>query len=228
LAALLVVLALPAAEAVHAQESDPILLYDENGTTCPRDAPVRREPRQRRRTCSGTSRTSRRPGSGYDPDATWLELYVRPGLTFETALGRRVGHSTAGSPPSAPTRGGTDAFDTGDTGRWTLEESVRRIPRVSPFRGRGRWTCPSARASLRLGTGMLISDGASDGFERGALKFGPRRAWEIDGDRRAGPPATSPGRCSISTRANAPRSMARTSLAASTRAMTIRAAGISA
>lgn len=34
---------------------------------------------------------------------------------------------------------------------------------------------------LRLGTGMLVWDGASDGFERGALKFGPRSAWEMTG-----------------------------------------------
>ena len=28
---------------------------------------------------------------------------------------------------------------------------------------------------------MLISNGASNGFERGALKFGPRKAWEFAG-----------------------------------------------
>jgi hypothetical protein len=31
---------------------------------------------------------------------------------------------------------------------------------------------------LTLGTGMLIAKGATSGFERGALKFGPRKAWE--------------------------------------------------
>lgn len=34
---------------------------------------------------------------------------------------------------------------------------------------------------VRLGTGMLIANGGSDGFERGALKFGPREAWEMAG-----------------------------------------------
>jgi len=31
---------------------------------------------------------------------------------------------------------------------------------------------------LKLGTGMLVENGGSSGFERGALKLGPRKAWE--------------------------------------------------
>ncbi|MBF9031448.1 alginate export family protein [Rhodobacterales bacterium HKCCE3408] len=118
------------------------------------------------------------PGSGYNPDATWLELYARPGLTFESALDNGVelygGVSAVGSYTI-----GTDAFDTGDTGRITLEDSYAglRLPLGS---GTGLDLSFGAQ-SLRLGTGMLISDGASDGFERGALKFGPRRAWEMTG-----------------------------------------------
>jgi hypothetical protein len=34
---------------------------------------------------------------------------------------------------------------------------------------------------LKLGTGMLFANGGSSGFERGALKFGPRKAWELAG-----------------------------------------------
>ncbi len=34
------------------------------------------------------------------------------------------------------------------------------------------------RRPLKLGTGMLVENGASSGFERGALKLGPRKAWE--------------------------------------------------
>jgi len=32
---------------------------------------------------------------------------------------------------------------------------------------------------LNLGTGMLIASGGTSGFERGALKLGPRKAWEM-------------------------------------------------
>ena len=34
---------------------------------------------------------------------------------------------------------------------------------------------------LKLGTGMLIANGGASGFQRGALKFGPRKAWEMAG-----------------------------------------------
>jgi hypothetical protein len=175
LAALLVVLALPAAEAVHAQESDPFLLYDENGTTI------------RATLQFGANLVSEAnlfwnlsdfaaPGSGYDPDATWLELYVRPGLTFETALDG--GSAIYGRISAVGSfTGGTDAFDTGDTGRWTLEESV--VGYRAMLGEDTELDLSFGAQSLRLGTGMLISDGASDGFERGALKFGPRSAWEM-------------------------------------------------
>jgi hypothetical protein len=32
---------------------------------------------------------------------------------------------------------------------------------------------------LTLGSGMLIANGGTSGFERGALKLGPRKAWEV-------------------------------------------------
>lgn len=31
----------------------------------------------------------------------------------------------------------------------------------------------------KVGTGILLANGASNGFERGALKLGPRKAWEM-------------------------------------------------
>jgi hypothetical protein len=116
------------------------------------------------------------PGSGYDPDATWLEIYVKPGLNFETALGNGSEFYGRISAVGSYTRG-TDAFDTGDTGRWTLEESYAGLR--FPLSGDATLDLSFGARELRLGTGMLISDGGSDGFERGALKFGPRRAWEI-------------------------------------------------
>lgn len=47
-------------------------------------------------------------------------------------------------------------------GDWSLETSLGPRPLV-------------------LGTGMLVANGGGDGFERGALKFGPRDAWEMAG-----------------------------------------------
>lgn len=71
---------------------------------------------------------------------------------------------------------GTDAYDFGDTGRTTLEEAYLGL-RGDIAEGLVFDLSLGAR-ELELGTGMLISNGGSSGFERGALKFGPRKAWE--------------------------------------------------
>lgn len=118
------------------------------------------------------------PTSGFDPDATWLEVYVKPGLNFETALDNGAEIYGRLSAVGSYTFG-TDAFDTGDTGRLTLEESYAGLR--MPIGDEAQIDLSFGARELRLGTGMLISDGASDGFERGALKFGPRRAWELAG-----------------------------------------------
>jgi hypothetical protein len=72
---------------------------------------------------------------------------------------------------------GTDAYAAEDTGRTTLEEAYLgvRLP-VGEARTLDLSLGPR---ELKLGTGMLIANGGSSGFERGALKFGPRKAWEM-------------------------------------------------
>lgn len=40
------------------------------------------------------------------------------------------------------------------------------------------WDVSIGPRELKFGSGMLISNGGSSGFERGALKFGPRKAWK--------------------------------------------------
>ena len=71
---------------------------------------------------------------------------------------------------------GTDAFDTGDTGETTLEEACLAL---RGDLGSGlSYDVSLGRRELTLGTGMLIANGATSGFERGALKFGSRKAWE--------------------------------------------------
>ena len=115
------------------------------------------------------------PESGFDSDANWLELYVKPGMSFERQL---VGDSVLYGKLSAVASftGSTDAFDASDTGRATLEEAYFGY-RTGSSDALVFDVSLGAR-ELKLGTGMLISNGASSGFERGALKFGPRKAWE--------------------------------------------------
>ncbi|NKX43292.1 alginate export family protein [Roseibacterium sp. KMU-115] len=158
-----------------AQGADPFLLHEDNSTTV------------RATLQFGANLVSEgnlfwnladfaAPGSGFDSDATWLEIYVKPGLSFETALDNGAAIYGRLSAVASYTFG-TDAFDVSDTGRLTLEESYAGV-RLPLGDGPVLDVSLGAR-ELRLGTGMLISDGASDGFERGALKFGPRRAWEM-------------------------------------------------
>lgn len=113
------------------------------------------------------------PQAGFDPDALWLEGYVKPGLSFEYAGSEADVYGRA-SAVSSFTRG-TDAFDATDSSATTLEEAYLglRAPGEEP-----RWDVSLGPRELKLGSGMLIANGGSSGFERGALKFGPRKAWK--------------------------------------------------
>lgn len=115
------------------------------------------------------------PGSGFDPDTEWLEGYIKPGLSFSYQLDASAQLYGKLSAVSSYTWG-TDAFDTGDTGATTLEEAFLGM-RGDLATGLSYDMSLGAR-ELTLGTGMLIANGATSGFERGALKFGPRKAWE--------------------------------------------------
>lgn len=115
------------------------------------------------------------PGSGYDPNKNWQEAYIKPGLSFTLDLD---GGATLYGKLSAVSSYtiGIDPFDEGDNGATTLEEAYLGI-RGSSSAGM-TYDLSIGPRELRLGTGMLIASGASSGFERGALKFGPRKAWE--------------------------------------------------
>ena len=72
--------------------------------------------------------------------------------------------------------GGKDAYQTGDTGRAGLEEAYGGVAYKSP--GGATLDISAGSRELKLGTGMIIANGGSNGFERGAIKLGPRKAWE--------------------------------------------------
>lgn len=115
------------------------------------------------------------PGSGFDPDTNWLEAYIKPGLSFDYQLGSGAVLYGKLSAVSSYTLG-TDAFDTGDTGATTLEEAYLGIR--GDLGGGSSYDISLGARELTLGTGMLIANGATSGFDRGALKLGPRKAWE--------------------------------------------------
>lgn len=116
--------------------------------------------------------------ANYNPNKVWLEGYVKPGVSFRRELSSQ---NTIYGMLSGVWSGtiGTDAYDVGDTGRVTLEEAYVGFLTENPD-GLSIDLSGGAR-ELKLGTGMLIANGGGNGFERGALKLGPRKAWELTG-----------------------------------------------
>ncbi len=122
------------------------------------------------------------PTANYNPDKVWLEGYVKPGVSFRKQLSAEdVLYGMVSGVWSGTI--GTDAYDVGDTGRVTLEQAYFGYLSEIPD-GLSIDVSAGAR-ELKLGTGMLFANGGSSGFERGALKFGPRKAWELTGIGKA-------------------------------------------
>ncbi|MDC7997998.1 alginate export family protein [Gilvibacter sediminis] len=115
------------------------------------------------------------PELDYDSDTQWLESYAKPGLGFTVPVGKSKFYGRVSAVWSGTL--GTDAFDEGDTGRFTLEES--HIGYLFAINEHSSLDLSLGGRELKLGTGMLIANGGVSGFERGALKFGPRKAWEM-------------------------------------------------
>jgi hypothetical protein len=116
------------------------------------------------------------PGADFDADTDWLEGYLMPGLSFTQEIGAGLAIYGKISAVASGTIG-IDAFAVGNTGRLTLEEGYLGI------RSEDDGSDPAFDLSLgprefKAGTGMLIANGGTSGFERGALKLGPRKAWE--------------------------------------------------
>ncbi|MEG1451782.1 alginate export family protein [Brevundimonas sp.] len=108
-------------------------------------------------------------------DTEWLEAYVKPGLSYQrtTSSGATLygGLSAVGSWTA-----GSDAFGTGDIGRVTLEEAYAGVR----FNQAGfDFDLSAGSQEFEAGTGMNLSNGGSNGFSRGALKLGPRKAWAM-------------------------------------------------
>ncbi|GAA2827843.1 hypothetical protein [Aminobacter aminovorans] len=134
------------------------------------------------------------PSAGFDSNKTWLEGYILPGLSFTQELGGVVAYGKVSAVASGTL--GIDAYATGNTGRVTLEEGYLGLRS-------GEKSDPSFDVSVgprefKAGTGMLLANGGSSGFDRGALKLGAlarRGKWR----RSAASVSTiSPARRSIS------------------------------
>jgi hypothetical protein len=156
-----------------AQGTDRTVLHDANGLTLRRHL-------QADACAAAEQNLFWNPGSlfasGFDASTECMEFYIKPGVSFEYDLASAAtlyGRLSA----FASSTLGTDACDRGDTGTTTPEAAHLGL-RCDAGGGLSHDISVGARES-RLGTGMLIANGAPSGFERGAQKFGPRRALEM-------------------------------------------------
>ncbi|MCA9169345.1 MAG: hypothetical protein KDB23_16840 [Planctomycetales bacterium] len=119
------------------------------------------------------------PDAGYKVDRAWAETWIKPGIRVDTSATNWLtlygGVSYVGSGNI-----GEDVFEQGNRGLWGVEDAYLGA----------RFQLPDEESSLNLsygrqpykiGSGMLISVGAMNGFERGATTTFARRAWEEAG-----------------------------------------------
>lgn len=115
------------------------------------------------------------PSAGFNSNPTWLEGYILPGLSFTQDLGGLVAYGKVSAVASGTL--GIDAYATGNTGRVTLEEGYLGLR--SDEKSDPSFDLSVGPRTFKAGTGMLLANGGSSGFDRGALKLGPRKAWEM-------------------------------------------------
>jgi len=165
-------LALPAAAMAQAQ--DRMLLYDKDGLKIRGHLQLGLNAVAENNVFWNFSDTFA-PDARFDTDPRWLEGYIKGGFSFErgfdtgtTLYGKLTGVASGTL--------GIDAFNTGNTGRVTLEEAYLGLRQR--FGDDLSTDISIGPREYIVGTGMLIANGGSSGFERGALKLGPRKAWE--------------------------------------------------
>lgn len=120
--------------------------------------------------------------AAFNSNRGWGEFYVKPGLSATRSLRPGLEAYGALSVVASGTLG-KDAFDAGNTGRATFEDAYAGL-RVDIPDTAARLDLSAGAQRYSIGTGMLVSNGASNGFDRGALKLGPRKAFAMTGIAR--------------------------------------------
>ncbi len=124
------------------------------------------------------------PASTYRANQRWGEFYLKPSLNFEARLGS-VSTLYGGLSAVGARTQGRDIYDQRNQGRLLLENGYLGIRHGTPGPG-FFFDISGGPQPYRIGSGMLISDGSPDGFERGAVIFGPRQAWAMTAIAKAG------------------------------------------
>lgn len=126
------------------------------------------------------------PAANFNPDLSWSEVWIKPSLRMTYTANEVI--ALYGGLAVAGTRTfDKDVFEQGDTGRMLLENAFAGV-RISGPAG-ATLDLSGGQQDYTIGSGMLINLGGGNGFERGALLFAPRTAWEMTAIARlkAGP-----------------------------------------
>lgn len=119
------------------------------------------------------------PDAEYKPDRAWAELWIKPGIRADVSttdwLSPYSGVSYVGSGNI-----GKDVFEQGNRGLWSVEDAYLGA-QFRPPTNESSLDISYGRQPYKIGSGMLISVGAANGFERGATTTFARRAWEEAG-----------------------------------------------
>lgn len=119
------------------------------------------------------------PSANYKPDRAWGESWIKPAVTTEFLLNDTArlysGLSYVGSGNI-----GRDVFEQGNRGLFAIEDGYLGL-RLGDRKESSELDISYGRQQYKIGSGMLISVGAYNGFERGATTSFARRAWEEAG-----------------------------------------------
>lgn len=119
------------------------------------------------------------PEADYKLDRAWAESWIKPGVRVDFNTDDRLslyaGLSYVGSGNI-----GRDVFEQGNRGLVSVEDAYLGMRYKLPD-DRSTLDFSYGRQPYKIGSGMLVSVGAMNGFERGATTTFARRAWEEAG-----------------------------------------------
>jgi hypothetical protein len=119
------------------------------------------------------------PSANYKADRAWGESWIKPGITTEF-LWNDTARLYSGLSYVGSGNIGRDVFEQGNRGLFAIEDGYFGM-RVGEPEELSELDISYGRQQYKIGSGMLISVGAYNGFERGATTSFARRAWEEAG-----------------------------------------------
>jgi len=122
-------------------------------------------------------------GSGYRAQQSWGDVYVRPGVTAESAT--PIGTLRGGLSASWGSTLGTDLYSYSDRSRAMLEDAWVGLETAPAGQGASRLELRGGRFSECFDGGFLLCQATVNGSERGLVMESPRSVWQLGALARA-------------------------------------------